>query len=66
MVEAAWLWLRYQPNSQLARWFMSRASGAAGRIRRIAIVALARKLLVSLWRYIEQDLVPGDAALKPA
>ncbi len=66
MVEAAWLWLRYQPDSKLARWFVARASGAAGRIRRIAIVALARKLLVALWRYVEQDLVPGDAALKPA
>jgi transposase len=66
MVEAAWLWVRYQPGSQLARWFAARASGAAGRIRRIAIVALARKLLVALWRCLEQDLVPGDAALKPA
>lgn len=66
MVEAAWLWVRYQPESQLAHWFVSRASGGTGRIRRIAIVALARKLLVSLWRYLTQDRVPGGAALKPA
>ncbi len=64
MVEFAWLWVRYQPDSRLARWFVARAQGAAGRIRRIAIVALARKLLVSLWRYLTQDLVPDGAALK--
>ena len=66
MVEFAWLWVRYQPDSRLARWFVARAQGAAGRIRRIAIVALARKLLVSLWRYLTQDLVPDGAALKAA
>jgi transposase len=66
MVEAAWLWLRYQSGTQLARWFAARASGGRGRIRRIAIVALARKLLVSLWRFLTQDLVPDGAALKPA
>jgi len=66
MVELAWLWVRYQPDSRLARWFVARAQGAAGRIRRIAIVALARKLLVSLWRYLTQDLVPDGAALKAA
>jgi transposase len=48
MVEFAWLWVRYQPDSRLAGWFAVRSQGAAGRIRRIAIVALARKLLVSL------------------
>jgi transposase len=66
MVELAWLWVRYQPDSRLARWFAARAQGAAGRIRRIAIVALARKLLVSLWRYLTQGLVPDGAALKAA
>lgn len=64
MVELAWLWVRYQPDSRLARWFATRTQGAAGRIRRIAIVALARKLLVSLWRYLAQDLVPSNAVLK--
>ncbi len=58
--------MRYQPDSRLARWFVARAQGAAGRIRRIAIVALARKLLVSLWRYLTRDLVPDGAALKAA
>ncbi len=66
MVELAWLWVRYQPDSRLARWFAARARGAAGRIRRIAIVALARKLLVSLWRYLTRGLVPDGAALKAA
>ena len=66
MVELAWLWLRYQPGSELARWFNKRAQGAAGRIRRIAIVALARKLLVALWRYLSQDQLPANAALKAA
>ena len=66
MVEFAWLWVRYQPDSRLARWFVARAQGAAGRIRRIAIVALAWKLLVSLWRYLTRDLIPDGAALKAA
>ena len=66
MVELAWLWVRYQPDSRLARWFAARAQGAAGRIRRIAIVALARKLLLSLWRYHAQGLVPDGANLKAA
>jgi len=66
MVELAWLWVRYQPDSRLARWFTARAQGAAGRIRRIAIVALARKLLLSLWRYHAQGLVPDGAILKAA
>jgi len=66
MVEFAWLWVRYQPDSRLTRWFVARAQGSAGRIRRIAIVALARKLLVSLWRYLTQGLVPDGAALKAA
>jgi transposase len=66
MVELAWLWVRYQPDSGLARWFVARARGAAGRIRRIAIVALARKLLVCLWRYLTRGLVPDGAALKAA
>ena len=51
-VELAWLWLRYQPESELSRWFHARVGHLKGRIRRIAIVALARKLMVALWRYI--------------
>ena len=58
MIELAWLWLRYQSDSALSRWFRERAGKTAGRIRRIMIVAVARKLLVVLWRYVNGGLVP--------
>lgn len=64
MVELAWLWVRYQPGSALAVWFRQRVRTERGRPRRIAIVALARKLLVALWRYITEGLVPEGAVLK--
>jgi transposase len=64
MIELAWMWLRYQPDSALSRWFRERVGDLKGRPRRIAIVALARKLLVALWRYLETGLVPDGAALK--
>ena len=63
-IELAWLWLRYQPGSDLSAWFQAHAGATKGRIRRIAIVALARKLLVALWRYLESGLVPRGAVLK--
>ena len=63
-IELAWLWLRYQPGSDSSAWFQARAGATKGRIRRIAIVALARKLLVALWRYLETGLVPRGAVLK--
>ena len=66
MVELAWLWLRYQPGSALARWFAERAGTARGRVRKITAVALARKLLVALWRYVTTGLVPEGARLKAA
>jgi transposase len=66
MVELAWLWLRYQPGSALARWFADRVGTARGRVRKIAAVALARKLLVALWRYVTTGLVPDGAQLKRA
>jgi len=66
MIELAWFWLRHQPASALSRWFNARAGGSKGRIRRIAIVALARKLLVALWRYATQGVVPEGAVLKAA
>ncbi len=66
MVELAWLWLRYQPGSALARWFAERAGAARGRVRKIAAVALARKLLVALWKYVSTGLVPEGARLKTA
>ena len=66
MIELAWLWLRYQPGSRLARWFAERVGTIRGRIRKIAVVALARKLLVALWRYLTTGLVPEGARLKSA
>jgi transposase len=64
MIELAWLWLRHQPDSSLSRWFHARVQANRGRIRRIAIVALARKLLIALWRYVSQGEVPEGARLK--
>ena len=64
MVELAWLWLRHQPDSPLSVWFRERVGKLKGRIRRITIVAVARKLLIALWRYLETGLVPTGAALK--
>ena len=66
MIELAWFWLRHQPDLALSRWFQARVGAAKGRIRRIAIVALARKLLVALWRYVTQGVVPEGAVLKAA
>ena len=64
MIELAWTWLRYQPGSALSIWFRERVGALKGRPRRIAIVAMARKLLVALWRYLETGLVPTGAVLK--
>jgi len=64
MVEIAWCWLRYQPQSALSVWFRERFANAGGRARKCAIVALARKLLVALWRYLEHGIVPEDARFK--
>lgn len=66
LIEMAWLWLRYQPASALAAWFRERVGAVKGRVRRIAIVAVARKLLVSLWRYIHTGNPPPGAELKAA
>lgn len=65
-IELAWLWVRHQPASVLAKWFVERAGSATGRIRRIAIVALARKLMVALWRYLTTGMIPEGAVMKPA
>jgi transposase len=64
MIELAWLWLRYQPDSALSIWFRKRVGDQKGRVRRIAIVAMARKLLVALWRYLETGLIPEGAVFK--
>lgn len=64
LVEQAWLWLRYQPDSALSHWFARKAGGACRRSRRVAIVALARRLVIALWRYLEQGERPAGATLK--
>jgi transposase len=63
-VELACLWLRHQPGSSLAQWFRERVGAAKGRMRRIMIIALARKLMVALWRYLSEGMVPDGAELK--
>jgi transposase len=63
-IELAWLWLRHQPGSRLAQWFRQRVGTARGRMRRIILVALARKLIIALWRYLSDGLVPDGAELK--
>jgi transposase len=64
MLELAWSWTRHQPTSALSRWFQAKVKGQTARLRRIAIVALARKLLVALWRYVRDGVVPEGAVLK--
>jgi transposase len=63
-IELAWLWLRHQPESELSRWFRTRIANAGKRAKRVAIVALARKLIVALWRYLTTGLVPVGATMK--
>ena len=63
-IELAWSWLRRQPRSELSVWYRRRFAAGGGRLRRIGIVALARKLLISLWRYLETGALPAGAVLK--
>jgi len=63
-IELAWCWLRFQPQSQLSLWFEERFGAGSKRSRRVGIVALARKLLIALWRYLETGVVPEGALLK--
>jgi transposase len=65
-IELAWLWLRHQPDSKLTQEYRRRTLNASKRIKRVAIVALARKLIVALWRYLTTGLVPEGAMLKTA
>jgi transposase len=64
MVQLAWGWLRYQPDSALAQWYQRKFGSGSGRLRRIGIVALARKLLIALWRYVEHGEIPAGAIVK--
>ena len=63
-VEIAWCWLRFQPQSKLSRWFQERFAQAGTRMRRIGLVALARRLLIALWRYLKYGIVPDGAIIK--
>lgn len=66
LMQATWRWLMFQPQSALARWFFARTAGAKGRMKKIMAVALARKLLVALWRTVETGVVPEGARLAAA
>ena len=66
MVELAWLWQRYQPASAHVRWFRERVGTTGRRVRKVMVVALARKLLVALWRFVTEGVVPEGAVMKPA
>jgi transposase len=65
-IEIAWGWLRYQPESKLTQWYEERFARGGSRMRRIGIVAVARKLLIELWRYLETGVIPEGAVLKPS
>jgi transposase len=64
MIELAWCWRRFQPHSELSRWYDRRFDGGNARLRKVGIVALARKLLVALWKYLETGEVPLGADTK--
>ena len=64
LVELAWFWLRYQPNSKLSLWWHERFGGMGMRGRKVGIVALARKLAIALWRFVEQGVLPEGATPK--
>lgn len=63
-LELAWCWLRYQPRSELSHWYRRRFAGGGSRQRKIGIVAVARRLMIALWRYVETGQVPAGAMLK--
>ena len=66
IVQLAWLWVRHQPSSELTIWFKARVAQNEGRLKKRMIVALARKLLVALWKYVSSGVVLEGAALRPA
>jgi transposase len=66
MIQLAWLWLRHQPDSALALWFHDRVKRNGGRLRKTTIVAVARKLLVALWKYVTAGIVIEGAVMKTA
>lgn len=66
MVELAWLWTRYQPGAAQVCWFRERVGSTGRRVRKVMVVALARKLLIALWKFVIDGVVPEGAVLKPA
>jgi transposase len=64
LIEVAWLWQKHQPASPLSHWYFQKTTGQSSRIRRIMLIALARKLAISLWRYVETGLVPEGVAIR--
>jgi transposase len=66
MTELAWGWLRYQPERALSWWFRARFGGGGKRLRRIGMVAVARKVLMARWRFLETGVFPEGAELKAA
>jgi transposase len=66
MIQLAWLWLRHQPDSALSRWFQRRVQAGGAKLRKVMIVALARKLLIALWKFVTTGLVPEGATMKTA
>ena len=66
LIQLAWLWVRHQPQSALALWFKERVSRNGGRFKKTTIVALARKLLVALWKYVTAGVVVEGAVMKAA
>jgi transposase len=66
LIQLSWLWLRHQPNSALSQWFNARVHGNGGRMKKSTIVALARKLLVAIWKYVASGVVIEGAIMKRA
>ena len=66
LIQLAWLWLRHQPDSALSRWFHERVAQNGGRFRKTMITALARKLLMALWKYVTTGVVIDGAVMKRA
>ena len=66
MIQLAWLWLRHQPGSALSLWFQDRVRRNGGRLKKPMIVALARKLLIALWKYATAGVIIEGAVMRPA
>jgi len=66
MLQLAWRWIMFQKESALTQWYRQRTAGAKGDVRKTMIIALARKLLIALWRYVTTGEIPAGAVLRPA